>query len=147
LPQESKKPISSCGSRGMSFTMLRSVWRSWKTWLSSASARFASSRPAMSDAKVKPTGPVAFVIGADPEKKIVIFQFSKVINRLEFTPLEAMQIAGQIVSRAAVAAGKTVTEMAHGGAMPDTSRQTRDELYDQGLMPPRGGSDVPSKPQ
>lgn len=56
-------------------------------------------------------GPVAFVIGGDPDKKIVIFQFGHAINRLEFSPEEALEIASNIMSRAAIASGKPLEQM------------------------------------
>lgn len=62
-------------------------------------------------AKQKDLGPVAFVVAADPEKELVIFQFGSAVNRLEFPPEQAMEIAGNIISRAAVASGKTVEQM------------------------------------
>lgn len=56
-------------------------------------------------------GPVAFVIGGDPDKRIVIFQFGHPISRLEFAPEEALEIASNIMSRAAIAAGKPLDQM------------------------------------
>lgn len=61
--------------------------------------------------KKKELGPVAFVIGADPEKKLVLFQFGRAVNRLEFTPEDAMEIASNIMTRAAVASGKSVEQL------------------------------------
>lgn len=62
--------------------------------------------------KKKPEiGPVTFVIGGDPEKKIVIFQFGQSINRLEFSPEEALEIASNIMTRASIASGKPLPEM------------------------------------
>lgn len=61
--------------------------------------------------KENAVGPVTFVIGGDPDKKIVIFQFGHAINRLEFSPEEALEIASNIMSRAAIAAGKSLLEM------------------------------------
>ncbi len=58
------------------------------------------------------SGPVAFVIGGDPEKKIVIFQFGHAISRLEFSPEEALEIASNIMSRAAIASGKSLEQLA-----------------------------------
>lgn len=59
----------------------------------------------------KDLGPVAFVVAADPDKKIVIFQFNKALNRLELGPDEAMEIASNLMSRAAIASGMSVQEM------------------------------------
>lgn len=59
----------------------------------------------------EPIGPVAFVVAADPDLKLVIFQFSKPINRLEFTVEQAMEIAGTIASRAAKASGKSLQQL------------------------------------
>lgn len=61
--------------------------------------------------KQKDLGPVAFVVAADPDKELVIFQFGATVNRLEFPPEQAMEIASNIISRAAIASGKTVEAM------------------------------------
>ncbi|MDH4164709.1 MAG: hypothetical protein OEW15_18775 [Nitrospirota bacterium] len=58
--------------------------------------------------KPEAPGPVAFVIGGDPEKKIVIFQFGHAITRLEFSPEEALEIASNIMSRASIASGMSL---------------------------------------
>lgn len=63
------------------------------------------------DNKTKGVGPLAFVIAADPDQKLVIFQFSRTINRIEFSADEAMGIASQIIGRAAVASGKTIQQL------------------------------------
>lgn len=53
----------------------------------------------------KQNAPIAMVIGADPKKRIVIFQFSGPIDRVEYTPAQARGVAESLISRAAIAEG------------------------------------------
>lgn len=54
-------------------------------------------------------GPIAIAVGADPAKRIVIFQFSGKIDRVEWSPEQARHMAEVLISRADLADG-TVTQ-------------------------------------
>lgn len=64
----------------------------------------------MADGKKQTVGPVAIVVGADPSIRMVILQFNQPVNRLEFTPEGALELAKQLGTRAAIAAGVTPPE-------------------------------------
>lgn len=53
----------------------------------------------------KGPGNSAIVIGADPEKRVVILAFHMKTDRAEFSPEQARDIASMLVSRAAIADG------------------------------------------
>jgi hypothetical protein len=48
---------------------------------------------------------MAIALGADPVKKVVILSFSGKVDRMEFTPDQALEFAKQIVSRSIIARG------------------------------------------
>lgn len=74
-------------------------------------------------AKHQDMGPVAFVVAADPVKQQVIFSFNKAISRVELSPEQAMEVAANLMGRAAVASGKTVAEMVQARAEQNASAQ------------------------
>lgn len=69
--------------------------------------------------KKKPMGPVMTVIGADPAKKIVILQFSEPIDRMEFTPDQAIATAQALTTRAVIAKGGIIPKLPEGARVTD----------------------------
>jgi hypothetical protein len=76
----------------------------------------------MSD-KPKDLGAIGFVVAADPEAQLVIIQFSKPANRIEFAPEQALEIASTIMTRAAVAAGVSLQELIDKRELKNRERQ------------------------